>query len=112
MPQRTSLQHSFHALEDNNHGTDDCTNAPRYDVPQFRTRCALGSLLERTLLQDGLLDGEGEGEREASELDGEVRAPAEIKIGELPESVLDLEQSSELVVEGEYARSACYSSPR
>ena len=60
------------------------------------------------LLSKCLFQRDWHGNGEASDLDHEVGATAEIKVGELVEGALDLEETRDLVVKGMYTCPTCY----
>ena len=60
------------------------------------------------LLSKCLFQRDWHGNGEASDLDHEVGATAEIKVGELIEGALDLEETGDLVVKGMYTCPTCY----
>ena len=64
------------------------------------------------LLSKSLFQRDWHGDGEASNLDHEVGATAEIKVGELIEGALDLEETGDLVVKGMYTCPTCYKTSR
>lgn len=63
-------------------------------------------VVDLALAPERILERDGEAEGEARDLDREVRAAAEVEVGELAEGALHFEQAGELVVEREDACSA------
>lgn len=95
---RVLLQNTLHPLKNNNYCFDDYANATWYDRATFHVYCTLGISLKRTLLENGSLHNKGNRERQTRELECETGAAAQVKVRELPDCVLYLEEASEFGV--------------
>ena len=103
---------ALHALEDGDDAAEERVHAAveeRGRVARARARVGVRAAVLRALLAERVLERDGHAEREARELEREVRAAAEVEVGELAERALHLEQARDLVVEREDARPACCS---
>ena len=98
---------ALHALEDGDAAAEERVHAAVEERGRVaRARVGVGAVVLRALLAERVLERDGHAEREARELEREVRAAAEVEVGELAERALHLEQARDFVVEREDARPA------
>ena len=98
---------ALHAFEDGDDTVEEREHAPVDECSAVIVGRRVLSIVFGALLAERVLDCDGQAEGEAGELDHEVGAAVEVKVGELPEGALHLEQAQGFVVEHEDTCLAC-----
>ena len=105
--QQSLLDEALHSLENGDDPTQKSVDAPIDEERGLVVAHGVVAVVLLPLLSERFFEGDGHGDSEAGNLDHEVGAAVEVKVGELPEGALHLEQAQGFVVEHEDTCLAC-----